>query len=253
MAAPQSTALPTAPQRNEGEADFISKSNAFVAALEPFRVDLQAQADFNNTSAIDALASKEAAKASELLAFSAGNYIGVWASLTGSVTAGQSVAHNNQYWGALVNIADITADEPGVSSDWQVAGYELGILTGQIPTADNLSMVGATENFTSNNLNSNVFFASGTNDIIVQGYAQNSTTAIFLFPTTQSGLSITQAGAFSVKTSGLVVYGSAVTLSVSTLGSSKTMVVFATISGATSGQNLILTADSASSSITVNY
>jgi hypothetical protein len=126
MAAPQSTALPTAPVRNEGEAEFISKSNAFVAALEPFRVELQDQADFNDTAAINAgasetssKASEDAAKVSELLALSAGNYIGVWASLTGAVTAGQSVAHDGVYWGALVNIADVTADEPGISSDWQ--------------------------------------------------------------------------------------------------------------------------------------
>ena len=46
MAAPQSTPLPPAPVRNEPESVFIPKSNAFVAALEPFRVDLQAQADY---------------------------------------------------------------------------------------------------------------------------------------------------------------------------------------------------------------
>ena len=48
MAAPQSTALPDAPQRNESEDEFVSKANAFVAALEPFRQELQTQADFVN-------------------------------------------------------------------------------------------------------------------------------------------------------------------------------------------------------------
>ncbi|MAL98257.1 MAG: hypothetical protein CL583_07370 [Alteromonadaceae bacterium] len=46
MAAPQTTALPQAPQRNEPEAQFIQKSNAFIASLEPFRQQLQSQADF---------------------------------------------------------------------------------------------------------------------------------------------------------------------------------------------------------------
>ena len=46
MAAPQSSQLPPAPQRNEAEAEFTQKANTFVAALEPFRQDLQAQADF---------------------------------------------------------------------------------------------------------------------------------------------------------------------------------------------------------------
>ena len=48
MAAPISTPLPPAPSRSEGEAVFVPKANAFLGALEPFRVDLQAQADFIN-------------------------------------------------------------------------------------------------------------------------------------------------------------------------------------------------------------
>lgn len=46
MAAPQSTPLPAAPQRGEPESVFIPKSNAFVASLEPFRQELQSQADY---------------------------------------------------------------------------------------------------------------------------------------------------------------------------------------------------------------
>jgi len=48
MAAPQSTPLPDAPRRNESEDVFVEKANAFVAALEPFRQELQTQADFVN-------------------------------------------------------------------------------------------------------------------------------------------------------------------------------------------------------------
>lgn len=48
MTAPQSTPLPPAPQRNEPESQFVAKSNTFVAALEPHRQELQAQADFVN-------------------------------------------------------------------------------------------------------------------------------------------------------------------------------------------------------------
>ena len=53
MAAPQSTPLPAAPQRGEPESVFIPKSNAFVASLEPFRQQLQAQADFVDTKATE--------------------------------------------------------------------------------------------------------------------------------------------------------------------------------------------------------
>jgi hypothetical protein len=53
MAAPQSTPLPAAPQRGEPESVFIPKSNAFVASLEPFRQQLQAQADYVDTKATE--------------------------------------------------------------------------------------------------------------------------------------------------------------------------------------------------------
>lgn len=53
MAAPQSTPLPAAPQRGEPESVFIPKSNAFVASLEPFRQELQAQADYVDTKATE--------------------------------------------------------------------------------------------------------------------------------------------------------------------------------------------------------
>lgn len=48
MAAPISTALPTAPATSDSPDVFEEKAFAFVGALEPFRVDLQAQADFVN-------------------------------------------------------------------------------------------------------------------------------------------------------------------------------------------------------------
>lgn len=48
MAAPISTALPAAPSRSDSPDVFEEKAFAFVGALEPFRVDLQAQADFVN-------------------------------------------------------------------------------------------------------------------------------------------------------------------------------------------------------------
>lgn len=126
MTAPQSTPLPPAPQRNEPESVFIPKANAFVAAQEPFRIELQEQADFVNVESQAAQSSAASAKASEEMALSAGNYAGVWSDLTGSLAAGMSVAHLGQYWGSLVAIADITLSEPSISADWQAIGGELG-------------------------------------------------------------------------------------------------------------------------------
>ena len=48
MAAPISTALPAAPSASDAPSVFEEKAFAFVGALESFRVELQAQADFVN-------------------------------------------------------------------------------------------------------------------------------------------------------------------------------------------------------------
>lgn len=64
MAAPQITPLPPAPQRNEAEADFVSKANAFVAALDPFRQEANTSADFMDTKAAEADTSATNAAAS---------------------------------------------------------------------------------------------------------------------------------------------------------------------------------------------
>ena len=146
MTAPQSTPLPPAPQRNESESVFIPKSNAFVAALEPLRVSLQAQADDVDTKSASATASAASALISEELAQATGNFIGEWTSLTGAVLKGVSVSHSGKYWGSLVDIADITLSEPGVSADWQMisrdygtaAEYDTGTASGQVPLNSDL-------------------------------------------------------------------------------------------------------------------
>ena len=146
MTAPQSTPLPPAGQRGEKESVYIPKQNAFVAAQEPFRVELQAQADFVNTKSIEVDASAAEAKISEELAQAAGNFIGEWSTLTGAVLKGVSVSHNEFYWGAVVDIADITLAEPSVSADWLMisrgygtaAEYDTGTAAGQIPLNSDL-------------------------------------------------------------------------------------------------------------------
>lgn len=111
MAAPQSTPLPPAPQRNEPESQFVAKSNTFVAALEPHRQELQAQADFVDQSV-------NAAEAAAQTALATGNYKGLWSSLSGPYSAGISVEHNDTFWALRSNASNIEAIEPGVSAEW---------------------------------------------------------------------------------------------------------------------------------------
>lgn len=155
MAAPQSSPLPVAPQRNEAEADFTQKANAFVSALEPFRQELQQQADFVNdevdqfdanltqavadatqtaTDARDtavsaaASASQDAAdaevfrnesEAAKDAALALVNFAGKWADLTGALNTPATVFHQGAYWRLLNDLADVTASEPANdNADW---------------------------------------------------------------------------------------------------------------------------------------
>lgn len=51
-------------------------------------------------------------------AASAANYLGLWVDQTGAVLAGRSVYHSDVFWVLLQDLADITAEEPGVSIVW---------------------------------------------------------------------------------------------------------------------------------------
>lgn len=53
-------------------------------------------------------------------AASAANYLGLWEDQTGSALAGVSVSHEDLFWVLLQDVADITAEEPGVSIVWGV-------------------------------------------------------------------------------------------------------------------------------------
>ncbi|HEV2612546.1 MAG TPA: hypothetical protein VGU61_19950 [Noviherbaspirillum sp.] len=48
----------------------------------------------------------------------AANYKGLWSTLTGALAIPASTFHNGQFWQLLENVADVTAEVPGVSSKW---------------------------------------------------------------------------------------------------------------------------------------
>ena len=72
----------------------------------------------SQVSAVDALASKNAAALSEANAAASANFKGAWSSLTGAIAKPASVSHNGAYWALLNNLADVTASQPGVTADW---------------------------------------------------------------------------------------------------------------------------------------
>lgn len=118
MAAPQSTPLPEAPTRGEAEGQFVPKANAFVGALEPFRQQLQAQADFVNDRSIEAEENAGRASDASDIALSNANFRGSWSGLSGSFEVPTSVLHNDNYWQLVENVANIQNEEPGASAVW---------------------------------------------------------------------------------------------------------------------------------------
>jgi len=63
----------------------------------------------------------EEAEASAVIAQTASNFVGLWSSLTGALTVPSTVLHEDSYWILLTDIADVTLDEPGVTSNWEEA------------------------------------------------------------------------------------------------------------------------------------
>lgn len=90
-------------------------------------------ASYNNAldaqgSATAALASKNAASASEVNVAALANFKGTWASQSGAISKPASVFHNGAFWTLLNNLANVATSQPGVTADWQVCGGAWPIL-----------------------------------------------------------------------------------------------------------------------------
>jgi len=132
------------------------------------------------------------------------------------------------------------------------ASRDVGTGAGNIPDADDLSMIDATENYTSNNLNPNVFGVQIPNDVISVGYVQAPTTAIFPLPVLSTPASITVDNTFNVVSAGFTNRGSGITPTIAGSSSEKLALIVATIIGGVVGETVLLRADSSLSKITVN-
>lgn len=136
------------------------------------------------------------------------------------------------------------------------ATKDTGLLTGQVPTADDLSMVGETINYTGANLNPNVFGCNDSDARINQGFAASSSVALFYFPIQMPSkpTSITVNNTFSVKDAagGTVSGGLAITPTLDNLSSFKTALLVVSGLTVTVGDILQLTSTSSASKITVN-
>tara|TARA_B100000768_G_C11053016_1_gene279180 strand:- start:11 stop:532 length:522 start_codon:yes stop_codon:yes gene_type:complete len=160
---------------------------------------------------------------------------------------------------------DDTGDDPrtagqklnsNFTTNTHAASRDVGTSAGNIPDADDLSMVGATENYTSNNLNPNVFDAVSTLSVIAEScYASSATTLIIALPISMINApqSITVVGTFNIRTRQAAIITSGVSPALASNSTNKTAILtISGLTGLTIGDSYVLWADAAASKITVN-
>lgn len=101
------TPLATPPDPND--------RSTFDARAYPFTVSQQTMVgEFNaNVSALNEVATAASG------ALAASHYKGAWATLTGPLAIPATVVHNGSLYILLESVADVTAEEPGVSGKWK--------------------------------------------------------------------------------------------------------------------------------------
>ena len=127
-AKPTLTTPPTAPVRGGDRVTFANRANAYVVFIGTNVTDLTAAIDWQNTvftatetEAINSATSATVSETAAALAEATANFKGSWASLTGALNVPASVFHSDKYWQLLVDLADVTAEEPGISGDFIIA------------------------------------------------------------------------------------------------------------------------------------
>jgi hypothetical protein len=170
-------------------------------------------------------------------------------------TAAGNVPLNSDLGNASTKTTGTASTNVPLNSDLGDASLKtVGILTGQLPTADNINMVGATENFTSNNLNPNVFGGVGASHKIANGVPFSASVADFdlnVMSTTALS-SISLVSTFTIrKTFGSATVASGVTPTFLRTGNRIVIIRFSGLSGLGENDSLELLTQTSTSKITV--
>lgn len=116
----------TMPNRTQDTATFNTNVDAWFAYLTGnHKTDINtisSEVETNTTnaenSATAAANSANEAATSSASSVAAANYQGRWSTLTGALNIPASAEHDGYVWTLLENLADVTAEEPGVSTKW---------------------------------------------------------------------------------------------------------------------------------------
>lgn len=120
------TPLPDAPLPTDSPAVFNTKAFGFLSALPAFCDEANALSEEVNAAAESANDMAVAAASSATAAAGAANFKGDWSSLSGALAIPASVSHLSSVWILTQNVADVTAEVPGISSKWVQAGMKTG-------------------------------------------------------------------------------------------------------------------------------
>jgi hypothetical protein len=128
MTIPTIDALPTAPARTDPPATFVTRADAFVAALPVLVTQTNAATD--EVDVVSAQVTADALTASNAAAAAAGaaNMLGAWSALSGSLDMPASVSNGGSVWILQVNLANVAASEPASgNTDW----FQLPVIPSQ--------------------------------------------------------------------------------------------------------------------------
>ena len=143
--------------------DFPEEADAFLGHFPTGQTEQQNVVDWTNqtaqqvydnaieadASATNSEASAQSSADSASISQNAGNILGEWSGLTGSVSLGQIVLHVNGRWQAITAIADVAASEPSLSNpDWTLISYinkSLLLADSDVMTAVAINEINATQ------------------------------------------------------------------------------------------------------------
>jgi len=113
----------------QGQAGYVIEQAALANWQRNTAVLVEGLAAITVEAADNAAESVEAAHLSAEAAKAVANFVGQWSDLVGELDVPATVEHNNKLWALLVDLADVTASEPGdENGDWLLLNGTAGSL-----------------------------------------------------------------------------------------------------------------------------